>query len=95
MPSKSEVRKAMDKVVYALCAVTSAFCTVLLLRGYLRSGMRLLLWSTICFFCLFLANVLTYIDLIIFPDIDLLAIRNVITLTGLSVLIHGMIQETV
>ena len=36
-------------IVYLLCLVTSAACAWLLGRSYARSGMRLLLWSCICF----------------------------------------------
>ncbi len=85
----------MDKVVYILCSITSCACAILLFKGYLRSGMRLLLWSTLCFACLFLGNILVYLDLVIFPDFDFLISRNSATLAGLCVLIYGMIQETV
>lgn len=85
----------MDKIVYSLCIMTSATCAFLLLRGYLKTKMRLLLWSTICFICLMLSNTMIYIDLIVYPEVDLLAIRHLITILGLSVLIYGMIQETV
>ena len=34
----------MATLVYALCALTSLACAVLLLRGYLSSRARLLLW---------------------------------------------------
>lgn len=85
----------MDKIVYALCAITSGTCAVLLLRGYLKTRMRLLLWSTICFSCFTLANILIYVDLIILPEADLLTVRNALTFLGLSVLIYGMVQETV
>ncbi len=39
----------MAELVYALCALTSVACAVLLLRGYAHSGTRLLLWSALCF----------------------------------------------
>jgi hypothetical protein len=85
----------MDKLVYALCALTCAACALLLLRGYRRSKMRLLLWSTICFTCLTLANIGTYIDLVVFQDVDLQLARGCVTILGLGALIFGMIKETV
>ncbi len=85
----------MDKIVYALCAVTSATCAFLLLRGFLNTRMKLLLWSTLCFLCLTLANFLIYVDIVIFPEVDLLTLRNSISFAGFSVLIYGMIKETV
>ena len=49
-------------IVYGLCVVTSALCAVLLLRGYARSRVPLLLWSGLCFIGLTLNNVLLFID---------------------------------
>lgn len=96
MPSNcEEVRRKMDKVVYLLCAVTSGACAFLLLRGYLITKMKLLLWSTLCFIALTSTNILVYVDLIVLPEIDLLTLRNCVTFLGLSVLIFGMIRETV
>ena len=39
---------------------------MLLFRGYARSGLRLLLWSALCFVCLTLNNVLLFVDLPVF-----------------------------
>lgn len=85
----------MDKIVYAMCAITCATCTFLLLRGYMRSKMNLLLWSTLCFTCLTLTNIFVYIDLILIEEINFLTVRNILTFLGLSILIYGMIEETV
>ena len=40
---------AFPAIVYILCFLTSAACAWLLGRSYARSGVRLLLWSSICF----------------------------------------------
>jgi hypothetical protein len=85
----------VDKIVYGLCALTSGICVLLLFRGYLKTKMKLLLWSTVCFLCLMLSNILVYVDLIIYPDIDLFLVRNCLVTLGLGILIHGMIKETV
>ncbi len=81
-------------VVYALCALTSIACAVLLFRGYYRSRVRLLLWSGLCFAGLALNNVLLFIDVRVLPQTDLSLIRSIPALAGLIVLIFGMIWET-
>ena len=48
----------MIQLVYLLCALTSLACAVLLLRGYFRTRVRLLLWSGLCFVGLALNNAL-------------------------------------
>jgi hypothetical protein len=87
--------------VYILCMVTSLLCAVMLARGYLRSRARLLLWSSLCFVFLSLNNVLLFIDLAIFPEttlnilgIDFLVIRNLLALTGLVLLVFGLIWDS-
>lgn len=85
----------MDKLVYALCIFTSLVSALLLGRGYLRTRMRLLLWSTICFTFLAVSNCLVYLDMVAFPSIDFRPVRDVLTFCGLGILIVGMIKETV
>jgi hypothetical protein len=84
----------MATLVYALCALTSVLCAVLLLRGYLMSGVRLLLWAGLCFVGLALNNVLLFVDLGLMPGIDLTTWRSMPTLIGLSLLIYGLVWET-
>lgn len=80
--------------IYLLCAVTSLICLFLLARGYARTGVRLLLWSSLCFVGLALNNLLLFIDLVVLPaDIDLVFWRQVTTLLSLSVLLYGFIWE--
>ena len=81
-------------VVYALCAITSITCAVLLLRGYARSGVRLLLWSGLCFVGLALNNVLLFVDLRVLPEVDLSLIRIIPAVGGIAVLIYGLVWET-
>jgi drug/metabolite transporter (DMT)-like permease len=83
----------MADAVYLLCAVTSLACAVLLLRGYVRSRVRLLLWSCLCFVGLALNNVLLVVDLIILPERDLSLLRNLPALVGLALLVFGLIWE--
>jgi FtsH-binding integral membrane protein len=83
----------MADLVYILCAVTSLICTVLLLRAYSQSQVRLLFWSGLCFVGLTLNNILLYIDKTTGPEVDLSIIRNVPTLVGLLLLVYGLIFE--
>jgi hypothetical protein len=80
-------------LIYFLCAATSAACAALLLRGYSQSGVKLLFWSGMCFLGLCLSNILLVVDLVLFPEISLWFPRNLLTLSGLSVLIYGLIWE--
>jgi hypothetical protein len=68
---------------------------VLLFRGYSRSGLRLLLWSGLCFVFLTLGNVLLFFDLVIFPtEVDLRLYRLGAGLVGLLFLLYGFIFES-
>jgi hypothetical protein len=84
----------MAEAVYILCALTSVACAVLLLRGYRRSGMRLLLWSGLCFVMLAISNVVLFVDLVVVPqDIDLSLIRSSLGLVGVATLLYGLIWD--
>jgi len=83
----------MVEAVYILCALTSLTCAVLLLRGYGRSRMRLLLWSGLCFVALALNNIVLFLDLVIFPQVDLSVWRGVIALVGVATLLYGLIWD--
>lgn len=79
--------------VYILCALTSLACAALLLRGYLRSRSRLLLWSTLCFVGLTVQNALLFIDLAVISYIDFSIPRNAAGVIGLSLLLFGLVWE--
>jgi hypothetical protein len=81
-------------VVYALCAVTSCGCTILLLRRYRSSGFTLLLWSAVCFAGFTVNNVLLFVDLILFPNVDLLIWRNIAAVSGVATLLFALIWDT-
>lgn len=84
----------MAEAVYLLCAATSSLCALLLLRGYARTGTRLLLWSGLCFTGLALNNTVLVVDLIIVPDIDLSTWRLVPAVLGVALLLYGLIWES-
>jgi hypothetical protein len=83
----------MAEATYVLCAATSLLCGVLLLRGYLRTRTRMLLWSTLCFFGLFVNNVLLFVDIVILPDVDLRIVRSGTALVAMLLLVVGLILE--
>ena len=83
----------MAEAVYILCAATSAACALLLLRAYSHCKARFLLWSGLCFAFLALNNVVLYLDLAAFPDLDLRAVRHGTALAGLVLLLWGLVWD--
>jgi uncharacterized membrane protein len=79
--------------VYLLCVATSLACTALLIRTYLQNRTPLLLWSALGFIGLSINNFFLFIDLIVFPEVDLAILRQLTALAGLSVLLYGFIWE--
>lgn len=51
------------------------------------------MWSAICFVGLTINNVAIFVDLIIFPDIDLRLARLLPALTGMVFLLYGFICD--
>lgn len=83
----------MDKLIYTLCALTAAAAAGLLLRAYLRTRFRLLLWSGLCFVGLTLSNVLLVLDRFVFPQTDLSTWRLASGLVAVLLLVGGLILE--
>lgn len=83
----------MGIFVYALCALTSLACAVLLWRGYRQSRTRLLLWSSLCFTGFFLNNVLLIVDVRVVPAMDLSVWRTLPVAAGLALLLYGLIWD--
>lgn len=84
----------MEKVIYTLCALTALACSVLLLRSYMRTRFRLLLWSGLCFAGLTLTNVLLVLDRLVFTQADLSTWRLSIALVSVMSLVVGLIMQT-
>jgi hypothetical protein len=63
------VHDLFPAIVYVLCFLTSSACALLLGRSYRRTGARLLLWSSLCFFFLAANNLMLIFDLLVIPDI--------------------------
>ena len=84
----------MASVVYALCALTSGLCAVLLLRAYGASRARLLLWSSLAFIGLACNNLLLFLDLVVLPTVDLLLYRSLMAALSVMVLLLGLIWDS-
>jgi hypothetical protein len=79
--------------VYLLCFATSSACAYLLARSYARTGMRLLLWSAICFLLLAANNLAVVVDLLVLIDWDLILVRHFLSISAVSVLLFGFIWD--
>jgi hydrogenase/urease accessory protein HupE len=84
----------MASVIYALCALTSALCAVLLWRAYRASRARLLLWSSLSFIGLACNNLLLFIDLVVVPSVDLSLYRSLLAAVSVMVLLLGLIWDS-
>jgi hypothetical protein len=83
----------MAEAVYILCTLASAACAAMLLRGYLQSRVRFLLWGSLCFVGFMVNNMLLFIDVVIVPDEDLTLWRNLAAMAGLLMLVFGLIWD--
>lgn len=84
---------SLNLVLSLLALFTSVACLVFLFRAYAASGVRLLLWSGLCFVFLSANNLLLFLDLVIFPDVDLRPYRLTTALLGVLFLLYGFIWE--
>ena len=65
-----------------------------MVRAYLRTRTRLLLWSAVAFVFLAVNNTLVFFDLVVVgPTVDLLPYRYAAALAAACVLIYGFIWE--
>jgi hypothetical protein len=78
-------------VIYSLCILTCWSCAFLLWRGFKGNRSPLLLWSAVCFLFLGVSNLLLFADLVVYPDANLLTVRNAVTLAGLVIFIAGLV----
>ena len=85
--------EAFKFLLFMLAALTSFGCMALLFRGYARTGVRLLLWSALCFIFLTANNVLLFVDNVIAPELDLRPYRLLAALVGISCLLYACIWE--
>ena len=85
----------MNAFVTGLGALVVGLCGVLLLRGYVRTGARLLLWSGLCFSGLMISNLLLFIDLFILrEEVTLYVWRLATAAAAMLLLLYGLINES-
>lgn len=85
----------MVVIVYALGVLVSGLCSLLLLRAFVRTRARLLLWSGLCFGGLMLSNALLFLDLVILGDnVTLYPWRLGTAAASMLLLVYGLIMES-
>jgi hypothetical protein len=84
--------ETLSLVLASLALLTSLSCMVLLFRGYAASGVRLLLWSALCFVFLTGNNFFLVLDLWI-TTVDFRPYRLTTALLGIGFLLYGFIRE--
>lgn len=80
-------------IVYGLCMLTALTCAWLLLHAYRKTRYRLLFWCSLFFSISALNNVFLVVDKVLYADTDLTVYRYVVALSGLFVLLPGLILE--
>lgn len=85
----------MASLVYLLGTFVTLVCAVLLLRGYGKVRMNLLLWSGLCFVGLTISNALLCIDLLLLPtSVDLYMARLGTAAAAMLLLVYGLVFES-
>lgn len=84
----------MRAALYILATLTTLLCAVMLLRAYMQTRTRLLLWSGLCFLGLTVNDILTYVDLIMNPLLDQYTYRLTAAAISMTLLIYGLIWES-
>jgi Family of unknown function (DUF5985) len=86
--------EGLKSAVYLLCFGASAICMALLIRAWLRTKSRLLLWSALCFVGLAVNNLLLFVDLVLLPiEVDLRPYRIATAIGAIAVLLYGFVTE--
>lgn len=80
-------------LVYLLCLLTCVTCAGLLIRSWLKTRTRLLLWTAVSFVFLAANNTFLFADVVLFPTHDLSAFRLLAALVAVSILVFGLIWE--
>ncbi len=83
----------MTAAIFIACALTSVLCAGLLIRGYLVSRSRLLLWSSLGFVGLALNNVVLVVDRLLVPEVSLALFRTIPAALGVAILLFGCIWD--
>lgn len=83
----------MAEAVYILCMLTSLACTFFLGRAYWKTRTRMLLWCGLCFAFLTINNLMLFLDVVVFPTVDLGPYRDLTALVAMSILVFGLIWD--
>lgn len=83
----------MILLIYALCALTSLACAVLLHQGARRAGSRMLFWCGLCFGMFAVANGLVILDHYVMRYVELWPWRLGASLAAVALLLYGLIFE--
>jgi hypothetical protein len=83
----------ISAAIYALCALTSLACCLMLFRSWLRTEASILFWSWLCFAGLTLGNVLLILDKLVFSLVDLRPARMLVVFISVSLLLYGLLWE--
>jgi hypothetical protein len=84
----------MEGAVYLLCSATALVCSLLMLRGWRRTRVALLLLTSIAFFAFAVENGILFADMVLFPSVDLTLVRRSVALAGVTTLLAGLIWGT-
>ena len=81
----------MGSAIYLIEAAVNVLCAVLLISGYRKSQTRLLFWSGLCFAGLAVESGLAFVDLVLFPAVDLYLLRLGTSVIAMAMLLFGLI----
>jgi len=84
----------MAGTVYLLGTLVTLLCAVLLSRAYAKTKTPLLIWSGLCFAALTVSNGLVFVDLVVFPELNLYAARLGTAAVGMLLLVYGLMFES-
>lgn len=85
----------MAEIVYALCFFLSVLCAFLLFRKYRESKLSLLMWTGLSFLFIAVNNLILFVDLVIYPELDFSGglLRVLSGAIGGCILLFGLIWE--
>ena len=81
-------------IACVLGALTTLLCAILLLWRFSQVGLRLLLWSGLCFAGLTVNYVILIVDRVVLIEMDLFLVRLLVTAAAMSLLVYGLVWES-
>lgn len=85
----------MAEIVYLCCSIVSGTCAVLLFKNYLRVHARILLWISLSFALFTVNNIFVFVDIVVFPEIDMSGalVRHILLCLSALTMIVGLTWE--